>query len=922
MLMANVTCINCHSENLPQANFCESCGRPLKPGPPPKSGAKSWVIGSARDCDIPVAQPTVSGHHCLLTLENGEFMLEDLRSTNGTFVNGFRIEARVKITQADSITLGRVTAMPWPETDGGTARLSPKVIHIGRDVDNDVVLDYPVISAHHARITSQGGKHFIEDLGSTNGTSLGSPERKISRTELSPHDTVYFGSFPMPASRLLEKVSLGEKPHTSIKFNDASMVLGRDPGCDQPLDHPMISWHHARLSKSNGDYMVEDLGSTNGTFVNGQRISGAVRVSAGDAIRLGSYTFVFTAEGNIEQRDYRGNVTIEAKGVAVEVTRKRRRLIEDVSLTIYPSELVGLMGPAGAGKTTLMNSLNGYTRPARGAVLINGQDLYQNHDQFRGHIGYMPQDDIMHRDLTVGHALYYAARLRLPSDYTDEGIRARIRHVLGLLEMEGTEDVVIGSPEKKGISGGQRKRVNLAMELLSDPSVLFLDEPTSGLAADDALNVMQVLRNLADAGKTIILTIHQPGLEVFKMMDSLVIVSKEKRSQEPARMVYFGPAYPNAVEFFNPGGVPNARPNVEPSPDEVLRGLRGASVAEWVARYDASPYKRQYVDERAGKRPSASAEPVAPKTGREVNLSQWWTLVRRNVAIKIQDRWYTAILLAQAPIIALMLVLGFGGAARRETPPGFGKTTATIFLVCISAIWFGCSNAAREVVSEWAIYHRERMVNLKIPSYVASKLAVLGGLCFLQCAVLVAIIHGGTGLKMSPLLMLLVLTLASLVGLALGLTVSSLARTSEVAIGLIPVILIPMVIFGGLLSTLHLEEGAISHVNDPIVSRWAFEALLASESEERGCWKIFTPQDFQTSRTGPKAVNVDCGTGRVASQSDANLKGVDDHIHDMAEASFPEKNRAGVPACLGVLALMFAALTSAMMLILKLRDVH
>ncbi|MGA9772640.1 MAG: FHA domain-containing protein [Blastocatellia bacterium] len=910
--MAAVICINCRYENLSQAKFCESCGIQLTP--------KSWVIGSASDCDIVVARPTVSSHHCRLTQANGEFTLEDTESTNGTFVNGVRIEARVKISHMDSITLGRTTPMPWPETDKGTVRLeSSKIIQIGRDADNDVVLDYPMISAHHARIVSQNGNHFIEDLGSTNGTSLGSPERRISKTELTLDDTVYFGSFPVPASRLLEKVSLGERPHTSIRFEGASMVLGRDPGCDHPLDHPMISWHHARLLKTNDDYMVEDLNSTNGTFVNGQRISGAVRVNVSDQIRLGSYAFVFTAAGNIEQRDYRGNVTIEAKGVAVEVTRKRKRLIEDVSLTIYPSELVGLMGPAGAGKTTLMNSLNGYTRPAKGTVLINGQDLYQNYDQFCGQIGYMPQDDIMHRDLTVGQALYYAARLRLPSDFTDSDIRARIQHVLSLLEIEGTEDVIIGTPEKKGISGGQRKRVNLAMELLSDPSILFLDEPTSGLAADDALNVMQVLRNLADAGKTIILTIHQPGLDVFRMMDNLVIVSRDKRSQEPGRMVYFGPAYPNAVEFFNPDGIPNAKPNVEPSPDEVLRGLRGASAAEWVARYNASDYKRKYVDERAGKRPSASAEPVAR---RGMNLSQWWTLVRRNFAIKIQDRWYTAILLAQAPIIALMLVLGFGGTARNESAPGFGKTIATIFLVSISAIWFGCSNAAREVVSEWAIYHRERMVNLKIPSYIASKLAVLGGICFLQCAVLVAIIHGGIGLKVSPLLMLAVLTLASLVGLTLGLTVSSLARTSEVAIGLIPVILIPMVIFGGLLSTLHLEEGAISHVNDPIVSRWAFEALLVSESEARGCWKVLLSEDSQTARPKAKALDVDCITGLLGQSQTSNLKSVDDQIHDMAEGFFPEKIRAGVPACLGVLALMLAALTSATMLILKLRDVH
>lgn len=920
--MSEITCPNCHSDNQSVAKFCARCGTPLKSVA--QSQTYSWIIGSAPDCDIVVTRPTVSGRHCQLTLINGDYLLDDLGSTNGTFVNGFRLESRAKVSPSDSITLGRATPLPWPKTDNHITTGPTKIIRIGRDNDNDVVLDYPMISAYHARITNQNGKCLIEDLGSTNGTAIGNPEQKISRAEISSSDTIYFGSFPIPASRLLEKVSLGEKPHTSILFKGTSMVLGRDPDCDKPLDHPMISWHHARLSSAGGVYIVEDLGSTNGTFVNGQRISGAVRVNVGDPVGLGAYTFVFTAEGTIEERDYRGNVTIEARGVAVDVTRKRKRLIEDVSLTIYPSEFVALMGPAGAGKTTLMSALNGYTRPAAGTVLVNGQDLYKNYDQFCGHIGYMPQDDIMHRDLTVSQALYYAARLRLPADYTDADIRARIEHVLKLLEIEGTKDVVIGSPEKKGISGGQRKRVNLAMELLSDPSILFLDEPTSGLAADDAMNVIEVLRNLADAGKTIIVTIHQPSLDVFRMMDSLVVVSRDKNSTEPARMVYFGPTYPAAVEFFNPDGIANAKPNAEPSPDEVLRGLRGANTASWVARYNSSIYKRQYVDERAGKRPSDSAQPVSPRIARKLNLSQWWTFVRRNLVIKIQDRWYTAILLAQAPIIAMMLMLGLGLSASDEQPPSFPNTVTTLFLLCVSAIWFGCSNAAREIVSEWAIYHRERMVNLKIPSYVASKLAVLGGFCFLQCSVLVLIIHGSAGLKSSPALTLMVLTLASLVGLALGLTVSALAKTSEVAIGLIPVILIPMVIFGGMLSKTHLKENALSHATDPVVSRWAFEALLVAESDKRDCWKMHLNMASQDLK--PHALKVDCDTGQLASSADAarnaNLKSVDQQTQDLASGFFPKNKRAGVLASVAIMAGMFVALTAAMMLILKLRDVH
>ena len=918
-----IRCPSCNCENLPQARFCDNCGATLTQAPSAGKVIGSWIIGSSPVSDLVVNNPLVSSRHCHLTEVEGGFLLEDLGSTNGTYVNGVRISGAVGITKSDRVTLGLNQMMPWPCSEGP----GQKTINIGREADNHIVLDYPIVSGHHARIMIQGNTAIIEDLGSTNGTAIGNPSNRISSSPVTPQDTVYFGSLALPASKLLSgTVAMGEKPHTLLEFKGESMALGRDPYCDKPLDHPRVSWRHAKINRTPRGFEVEDLGSTNGTFLNGQRIYERVAVKAGDIIGLGSYTFVFTSEGNLEQRDYRGNVTLEARGVCVSV--KRKRLVDDVSLTIYPSEIVALMGPSGAGKTTLMNALNGYTPPSTGSVLINGKDLYKNYEQFCAQIGYVPQDDIMHRDLTVGQALYYTARLRLPSDFTDAGIKTRIEHVLSLLGLEGTENVIIGSPEKKGISGGQRKRVNLAMELITDPSVLFLDEPTSGLSSEDALMVMQVLRKLADEGKTILITIHQPGLEVFRMMDNLVMISKDRKSVEAGRMVYFGPAYPDSIEFFNPGGVKGARPGVEPAPDEALRGLGKDNTRSWLNKFNSSGFRKIYVDDRAGKYHSAPVEPVAGKIKRKPGLNQWWTLVRRCFAIKIKDKWNTCILLAQAPIIASLIVLVFGSQAEMEVSPSLGKTFAALFLMIISSLWLGCSNAVREIVGEWAVYHRERMVNLKIPSYLASKYTVLGALCVIQCLILFGIISRGCKLKGPYLPMLLLLILTSLVALALGLTLSAIARTSEVSIALVPVVLLPMVFLAGLLSPLHQMKEAARPIASFIPARWSFEGLILEETQDR-CWKWkITPPG------GIAAVEVKCeeteDTAAPAPEDMTYLSGDaarkrDDELINMpgtVEYIFPRKDRYGPANCGLILAAMLVSGILVILSVLRIRDVH
>ncbi len=855
-------CPSCRREITAQARFCDSCGATLRPDGGTIRLIRRWVIGGNPDCDLVVDDPRVSGHHCLLIEAEDGFLLEDLGSTNGTYVNGSRINARVKVTRMDAITLGQSRAMPWPKPE--VAAFS-RVINIGREPDNDVSLDYPMISGHHARILISNGGAQIEDLDSTNGTAIGSPENKIKRSRLSKDDTVFFGSFRIPASRLLPgKLTMGQTPQTELDFKGQTMTLGRGPDCDHTLDYPMVSWHHARLSRNGEAIVVEDLGSTNGTYVNGRRINGSVAVNPGDVISLGSYTFQLTAAGTLEKRDYRGNLTVEARSVTIDVPGKR--LLEDISLTIYPSELVGLMGPSGAGKTTLMMALNGYTSPTHGAVFFNGEDICQNYNHFCGHIGYVPQEDIMHRELTVRQALYYTARLRLPSDTGDGEIEARIQSVLAQLGIESAADVIIGSPEKKGISGGQRKRVNLAMELLTDPSLLILDEPTSGLASDDALMVMRKLKQLADAGKTILITIHQPGIEIFKLMDSLVVIGKDKDSPEPGRLAYFGPAYPDSINFFNPNGVPGLKPGAEPLPDKLLDGLRDAGADECVRRYAASSYKRDYVDARAGQLPAGSAENLSSNVRRQFGLGQWLTLVRRSFNIKLKDAGGTAILLAQAPIIALLIVMIFG-KSESDWGSAANTTRLTIFLMSLAALWFGCSNSAREIVSEMAIYRRERMVNLKIPSYVASKFTVLGLMCLLQCAILLGIVHYGCDLQGPWLPMYGLLVLTALTGVALGLTASSLARTSEFATSLVPIILLPMIILGGALKPLH-EMPGIAQV---IASRWSYESLLLLESEQRPRQVPAAPPPGASNQMQPGIVT----------------EGI-----DVAEHHFPEKDSA------------------------------
>jgi ABC-type multidrug transport system ATPase subunit/pSer/pThr/pTyr-binding forkhead associated (FHA) protein/ABC-type multidrug transport system permease subunit len=831
--------------------------------------------------------------------------VEDLNSTNGTFVNGARIAPGdpVWVLPGMRVTLGTQIEMPWPGTasapGSGRAPGAPfqpaagaRVIAIGRDPDSDVQIDLPMVSWNHAIIREENGQLILEDRNSRNGTAIGEHSNRIQRAVLSVSDQVFLGSYKISAAHLLtsgKKVEIGEAAFHKVSFRGTTMEIGRDPKCEVPLDFPMVSWRHARLTREPAGILVEDLGSRNGTYVDGVRISGKVLAKPGQEIGLGSFRFQLLEGGELAQREYYGNVTIEASGIVVHAPNGKR-LLDSVSLTVFPSELVALMGPAGAGKTTLLKALNGYTRPVEGRVLFNGASLYDYYDRFRQQMGYVPQDDIVHPQLTVRQALYFSARLR--TDLTDAEIETRTRKVLDDLGIPDKIDTIIGSPERKTLSGGQRKRVNIALELITDTPVLFLDEPTSGLSSYDAESVVDLLKGLSKSGKTIVTTIHQPSLKVYKQFDDLLMVSRDK-GDKPGALVFFGPAFPDSIQFFNPpaAGAATPAPPQDLNPEMLFSGMN--TVAEngrtelWRKRFEASRYRKEFVTERSGKQPAATDKTGEEKPRRQFGVKQWLALVKRNVIVKLQDRAQTTILLLQAPLFAVLVTLVNYPLRAGNFEELSEKLPIVHFLLVVAAIWFGCNNAARDVVGEWTIYKRERMVTLKLIPYVFSKLAVLMGLCTFQCGALLGIVYLVCGLHGHFLSGFLVLLLASMIGAGLGLCISAISKTNESAIALLPVVLLPIIALGGGLRPIYMMPQAGQAISIVIPSRWAFEANLVDDATAKE-WKSKDASGNKDAKT--QAPPPQSGDPADRSFPKYVVKKDGDDPRPAFDSEYPEKN--------------------------------
>jgi ABC-type multidrug transport system ATPase subunit len=604
----------------------------------------------------------------------------------------------------------------------------------------------------------------------------------------------------------------------SLTFgNKHELVIGRSDECDIKLDGLQISNRHARLVVTNTGIVVEDLNSTNGIYLNGKRI-GRQNIGVDDSIQIGSFIIKVDHANNVGVFDTRSKTRIDAVNITKDVKNRAGggmiRLLDGVSLSVQPNEFVGLLGPSGAGKSTLMDAMNGMRPASGGSVLINNLDLYQHLDSLKQSIGYVPQDDIIHRELTVYRTLYYVAKLRLSRDVSTKEIDQIIEEVLDVTGLTERSSVPISQ-----LSGGQRKRVSIAVELITKPSVIFLDEPTSGLDPATEEKIMNLFRQIAESGRTVILTTH--AMENVKLFDKLVVLMRGK-------LVFYGTP-DEALKHLGAASFKDLYDKLEEPIEQRILATGGnllqitEQVAEeWKNKFSQTPQYRNNVYEPLKELGTLQSSGVRKKNrlGLFGAIRQWGTLSKRYAQVLLRDKLTLFILFAQAPIIAFLTFLVMGN----DQPRDF-----VYFMVSLVAVWFGTSVASREIIRERAIYKRERMVNLGLFPYLCSKLFVLGIIVGIQCLLLFIPLKffDLVGLMPMPGVLagipqLWIVLLTSGVGIALGLLISALVKTSEMATSLVPLILIPQILFSGLVG---VPQGISKVAGLVMPATWSFDTM-------------------------------------------------------------------------------------------------
>ena len=849
----------------PAARFCGGCG--AQSGAPAGAGAGGgeWIVGSGDDVQVHLSDPSVSRRHLAVarTADPRMLSIRDMGSSNGTYFRSSRIESAL-VSLDDVVQLGRMpvpvrSLLPRTQATSATAG---RALTVGRD-QGDIRVDLAVVSGRHAEVRI-GIKGFeVRDVGSSNGTYVDG-ERITGWTWVPPGGRLQLGSYRVPQPQLdrwQAQLAAPADARTSVVEVSltGTLTLGRDPASTIVIDHPAISWNHARVEVNGDITTIVDLHSSNGVFVNGEKISSA-RVSSADAIRLGPVPIELKAGAVVAPRSYRGEIRLDARSVTRALdsgAAAGRVILDDVSLTVFPGEMVALMGPSGAGKTTLLEVLTGQRRPSAGSVLINGVDLHDQRHTLADRIGYVPQEDVMHRDLTVFEVLHYAARLRLPSDLPDSAVQAHVEALLTRMGLAHIRDTLIGGENVRGVSGGQRKRVNIALELLTEPPLLFLDEPTSGLDATSTLEVMNVLRSLADEGKTIVMTIHQPRVEAFRLMDMLLLLAKG------GKLAYFGPGVPGAAEYF--ASKSPLRQSADSNPaDYALDVLDPANAdaarppAFWQTEYHKSAQHQAYVTSRAGDSNAAEIQP--PKSGgarRRSLLSQTVTLTQRILSRKSRDGTALFLQALQPVIVGGLLALIFGGGdmgwPMRDFPEKVipemveavkalkseqvaNKAHAVLFLVAATAFWLGCSNVARELVADRPVFRRERMAGLSTLAYLTSTFLVQAAVGLAQVTVLCAMVWGALPLQSTLLEGAAIAWLTLTTGIGVGMLVSASVRSEVTAISSLPLLLLPQLMLAGYLQLFGDLSEPLQALASVTPVRWAFSALVQLEYDAAQTW--------------------------------------------------------------------------------------
>jgi len=836
----------------------------------------SLPLGRDPRSRLHLADPTVSKDQAVFHCGPDGVSVENRSPRNPILVNDEPVEGRRRLRAGDRLTAGSVNLLfedpraasppaagragaeePGSGPSGTRMMLQPfLILHfpggvtreetlagtrvtVGRATDSDIVVEFPTVSGRHAEIELRDGKYRIVDVGSTNGTSVNG-KRIEAPHPLRNGDIVRIGDISGNSVSLTfreEGADIGQELGTvaigrlQVEGRD-TFVLGRDPACEVPLEGGLVSFRHARVDRAGDGHAITDLGSTNGTFVNGVQVRGHRALSAGDVIQIGPYRFVYTASG-FSKSTTAGSVRVDGVRLRRVVGRgaSTRVLLNDISISILPREFVALVGGSGAGKSTLMKAFAGIQR-VDGEVLLNGDDLPSRYDAWKALMGYVPQDDIVHGDLTVDHAVRYAARLRLPRDTKRAELESAIERVLGDVEMLPHRDKLIRS-----LSGGQRKRVSIAVEMLSEPSLFFLDEPTSGLDPGLEKKMMYMMRRLADGGRTIVLVTHATAN--ITQCDHVAFLSR-------GRLVWFGPPS-EALEHFGVQDFSDIYSEIEKDPEgHEKRYLASKAHARCVVERQKALAGRTPAagGAGAGRAPGLASTMLEKRTAGAIR--QFWILTRRYAELVFRDRLLLGILLAVMPVIGLMLA----AMARRGdlvglAPEALQRMLASsrqelahfavvkdaeklLFMAALAVVLLGLFGASYEIVKERPVYRRERMVNLRIGPYLLSKVVVLFLFALVQCGALLGALRLAVDIPVDGVLlpgpweMYVTLVLTALAAILMGLFVSAITPNANTVIYLVLLAVFAQILLTG---TIFALPPAAEPPSYAMVTRWSLEAL-------------------------------------------------------------------------------------------------
>ena len=772
-----------------------------------------------------------------------------------------------------------VNTQPYIELDnqGQILRLylSGDVHHLGRDPNwSDINIPeqgWTILSRKQAIIYREGKDYRIYDGDRLNQSRNGifinqkritisegyllknnvqlqigqDPSYRITLTYYNPSGT----HVTIPSKRRLVLSGLKEWP----------VELGRAPRpgyySSMKLDAPTVSRLHATIyPDTKGGHILHDH-SSNGTFINGKRLDKRSLLEENDLIQIGPFSLLYTGEA-IELNNLNNQIRLDAHRLIRKVKDKLGRektILNNISLVIEPGQLVALVGGSGAGKSTLMKCLLGIAATNSGHVYLNGDDLRQNWAVYRSQIGYVPQDDIIHRNLTVQEVLTYTCQLRLPPD---ANIKRLVDSTLEQIKLTHVKHNLV-----RNLSGGQRKRVSIGVELLADPKLFFLDEPTSGLDPGLDKEVMQLLRELADQGRTIVLVTHATGnLEVCDRLAFLGLGGK---------LCYFGPPQ-EAFGFFD---MPSK--DFKYFADIYIKLNQGKQkeeislhVGQWAKRYLHSSEYYSYIKTSLspGKNQQQSGDTsihtgISP--GKQLFLlsRRYWTLIER-------ERYSLILCLIAGPITIILtaLCLQDENPLVKIAPPTLAQASLALRLLfifsCIS-IWVGLSNSIREIVKESAIYFRERLLNLGLFPYILSKVCVRGAIALVQTILITAAVLWNFAPPISNLIpwsigFAVTTFLTLLASTSLSLMLSAYIKTENEGNGILPLIMIPQIIFSGVLFEL---DGWSSKLSWLMLSRWsmgAYGALVninSMESNIPGSELIFQPTPVYESTWSNLSLN-------------------------------------------------------------------